>query len=202
MLCRRATPFTVWPSTNVSATSTRFSSSLQRRRAWPRIISTPPPHRFPPEIIQQAIWLYMTSFAFILGVYPLVVAQGAVEISRHGVGTPVFAGMIAASGIGLFVIPMLYVTFQSLREPAPAQSRPSTRLISAKSDGSAGPSGLEFQRHLCVAVLSIVQLHDGSKVQSRGPPSVALAQGPSAHSAHILHFYRRAVSQVLFLASN
>ena len=40
----------------------------------------------------------------------------AAKISRHGVGTPVFAGMIAASGIGLFVIPMLYVTFQSLRE--------------------------------------------------------------------------------------
>ena len=58
----------------------------------------------------------MTSFAFILGVYPLVIAQGAAEISRHDVGTPVFAGMIAASAIGLFVIPMLYVTFQSLRE--------------------------------------------------------------------------------------
>jgi multidrug efflux pump subunit AcrB len=58
----------------------------------------------------------MTSFAFIFGVYPLVVAQGAAEISRHNVGTPVFAGMIAASGIGLFVIPMLYVTFQSLRD--------------------------------------------------------------------------------------
>ncbi len=58
----------------------------------------------------------MTSFAFIFGVYPLVVAQGAAEISRHDVGTPVFAGMIASSGIGLFVIPMLYVTFQSLRE--------------------------------------------------------------------------------------
>jgi hydrophobe/amphiphile efflux-1 (HAE1) family protein len=65
----------------------------------------------------------MTSFAFILGVYPLVVAQGAAEISRHGVGTPVFAGMIAASGIGLFVIPMLYVTFQSLRERAAEQFR-------------------------------------------------------------------------------
>jgi len=60
----------------------------------------------------------MTSFAFILGVYPLVVAQGAAELSRHAVGTPVFTGMIAASGIGLFVIPMLYVTFQSLREHA------------------------------------------------------------------------------------
>jgi hydrophobe/amphiphile efflux-1 (HAE1) family protein len=58
----------------------------------------------------------MTSFAFIFGVYPLVVAQGAAEISRHGVGTPVFAGMIAASAVGIFVIPMLYVVSQSLRE--------------------------------------------------------------------------------------
>src|SRR5215472_344772 len=65
----------------------------------------------------------MTSFAFILGVYPLVVAQGAAEISRHSVGTPVFAGMIAASAIGLFVIPMLYVVFQSIRERSGARFR-------------------------------------------------------------------------------
>jgi multidrug efflux pump subunit AcrB len=65
----------------------------------------------------------MTSFAFILGVYPLVVAQGAAEISRHDVGTPVFAGMIAASSIGIFVIPMLYVTFQTLRERSSARFR-------------------------------------------------------------------------------
>jgi multidrug efflux pump subunit AcrB len=58
----------------------------------------------------------MTSFAFILGVYPLVVAEGAAQLSRHAIGTPVFAGMIAASAIGLFVIPMLYVTFQTIRE--------------------------------------------------------------------------------------
>jgi hydrophobe/amphiphile efflux-1 (HAE1) family protein len=58
----------------------------------------------------------MTSFAFIFGVYPLVTAQGAAEVSRRDVGTPVFAGMIAASAIGLLVIPMLYVTFQGLRE--------------------------------------------------------------------------------------
>lgn len=65
----------------------------------------------------------MTSFAFILGVYPLVVARGAAQISRHSVGTPVFTGMIAASAIGLFVIPMLYVTFQSLREHSGARFR-------------------------------------------------------------------------------
>jgi multidrug efflux pump subunit AcrB len=65
----------------------------------------------------------MTSFAFILGVYPLVVAQGAAEISRHDVGTPVFVGMIVGVAIGLFVIPMLYVTFQSLRERSSARFR-------------------------------------------------------------------------------
>jgi hydrophobic/amphiphilic exporter-1 (mainly G- bacteria), HAE1 family len=68
----------------------------------------------------------MTSFAFILGVLPLVVAHGAAEISRHDVGTPVFTGMIAASGIGLFVIPMLYVTFQSIREWTSARFRKRT----------------------------------------------------------------------------
>jgi hydrophobe/amphiphile efflux-1 (HAE1) family protein len=71
----------------------------------------------------------MTSFAFILGVYPLVVAQGAAEISRHDVGTPVFAGMIAASGVGIFVIPMLYVTFQNLRERSGAWLAASYRLV-------------------------------------------------------------------------
>jgi hydrophobe/amphiphile efflux-1 (HAE1) family protein len=58
----------------------------------------------------------MTSFAFILGLVPLVIAQGAAEVSRRDVGTPVFAGMIASSTIGIFLIPMLYVTFQTGRE--------------------------------------------------------------------------------------
>ena len=76
----------------------------------------------------------MTSFAFILGVYPLVVAHGAAQTSRHDVGTPVFAGMIAASAVGIFVIPMLYVTFQSLRERSSARFR---RDAAAPSDHSA-----------------------------------------------------------------
>ena len=60
----------------------------------------------------------MTSIAFVLGLLPLVTAQGAAMLSRRSVGMPVFAGMIAASAIGIFIIPMLYVTFQSLREAA------------------------------------------------------------------------------------
>jgi hydrophobe/amphiphile efflux-1 (HAE1) family protein len=58
----------------------------------------------------------MTSIAFILGLAPLVVAHGAAQISRRGVGTSVFAGMIGASTLGIFLIPMLYVVFQRMRE--------------------------------------------------------------------------------------
>ena len=58
----------------------------------------------------------MTSFAFILGLLPLVIAHGAGALTRQAVGTPVFGGMIAASVFGIFAIPLLYVTAQRLRE--------------------------------------------------------------------------------------
>ncbi len=58
----------------------------------------------------------MTSIAFIAGLVPLVWAQGAAMLSRRAVGTAVFAGMIFASSIGVFLIPMLYATFQTMRE--------------------------------------------------------------------------------------
>jgi hydrophobe/amphiphile efflux-1 (HAE1) family protein len=58
----------------------------------------------------------MTSIAFILGLLPLVTAKGAAMLSRRGVGTAVFSGMIGASAIGIFLIPMLYVVFQTMRE--------------------------------------------------------------------------------------
>jgi multidrug efflux pump subunit AcrB len=58
----------------------------------------------------------MTSFAFIAGLIPLVIATGAGMLSRRGVGTAVFGGMIAAACLGIFMIPVLYVSFQSLRE--------------------------------------------------------------------------------------
>ncbi|MDO9710915.1 efflux RND transporter permease subunit [Paracraurococcus lichenis] len=58
----------------------------------------------------------MTSIAFCLGLLPLVTATGAAMLSRRAVGTPVFGGMLAASLVGIFMIPMLYVTFQWTRE--------------------------------------------------------------------------------------
>jgi hydrophobe/amphiphile efflux-1 (HAE1) family protein len=58
----------------------------------------------------------MTSIAFILGLVPLVWASGASQIARHNVSTPVFVGMIAATSAGLFLIPMLYMFWERLRE--------------------------------------------------------------------------------------
>ncbi len=58
----------------------------------------------------------MTSFAFILGLIPLLLASGPGEASQRAVGTAVFGGMLAAALLGVFVIPMLYVVFQRLRE--------------------------------------------------------------------------------------
>jgi multidrug efflux pump subunit AcrB len=80
----------------------------------------------------------MTSIAFIFGLIPLVWASGAAMLSRRAVGTAVFAGMIVASSIGVFLIPMLYVVFQTLREKVkerfsrrPARAEP----VKAHADG-------------------------------------------------------------------
>jgi hydrophobe/amphiphile efflux-1 (HAE1) family protein len=66
----------------------------------------------------------MTSFAFILGLLPLVIATGASQLARRNVGTPVFGGMILASFVGIFAIPPLYVMFQAIRERLRPSSRP------------------------------------------------------------------------------
>ncbi len=58
--------------------------------------------------------ILMTSFAFILGVVPLMTAAGAGAASRHALGTSVFGGMLMATICGVLVVPSLYVAFQKL----------------------------------------------------------------------------------------
>jgi multidrug efflux pump len=60
--------------------------------------------------------ILMTSFAFILGVSPLVVAGGAGAVSRHSIGTTVFAGMLLATTIGIFFIPLFFRVIRGLAE--------------------------------------------------------------------------------------
>ena len=69
----------------------------------------------------------MTSIAFIFGLVPLVWANGAAMLSRRAVGTAVFAGMIVASSIGVFLIPMLYAVFQTMRETVKRRFAPISR---------------------------------------------------------------------------
>ena len=76
----------------------------------------------------------LTSIAFIFGLLPLVVATGAAQITRRSLGTPVFAGMIFASGIGIFVIPLLYVTFETLRMRVSRPARERQKEIAVTGD--------------------------------------------------------------------
>ena len=58
--------------------------------------------------------ILMTSFAFILGVLPLVVATGAGQAARHAVGTSVFGGMLVSTLLNVVFIPVLYVIVRSI----------------------------------------------------------------------------------------
>jgi multidrug efflux pump subunit AcrB len=66
--------------------------------------------------------ILMTSFAFILGVTPLLIATGAGGASRRSLGTAVFGGMNAATLLAIFIVPVLFVVIQRmvLRKPKPA----------------------------------------------------------------------------------
>jgi hydrophobe/amphiphile efflux-1 (HAE1) family protein len=68
--------------------------------------------------------ILMTSFAFILGSLPLVVASGAGAASRHSIGTTVVGGMLAVTVLGVLLVPAFYVAVERLaewrRRPDPA----------------------------------------------------------------------------------
>jgi multidrug efflux pump len=63
--------------------------------------------------------ILMTSFAFILGVFPLVIAHGAGAEMRSTLGTAVFAGMIGVTFFGLFLTPVFYFVIRRLVERKP-----------------------------------------------------------------------------------
>jgi HAE1 family hydrophobic/amphiphilic exporter-1 len=60
--------------------------------------------------------ILMTSFAFILGVFPLVIAEGSGANARHSLGTTVFGGMLVSTAANLFFVPALYAIVEALRE--------------------------------------------------------------------------------------
>ena len=56
----------------------------------------------------------MTSFAFILGVLPLVFATGAGAVARNTIGITVLGGMLASTIISIFIVPVLFILFTKL----------------------------------------------------------------------------------------
>ena len=58
----------------------------------------------------------MTAMTFILGVFPMVVAKGAGAASQIAIGTAVFWGMIAATGVGIIFIPAYFALFETIKE--------------------------------------------------------------------------------------
>ncbi len=59
--------------------------------------------------------IIMTSLAFILGVFPLVIAAGAGAASRHSIGTGVFGGMLAATFLAIFFVPLFFVMIGKIK---------------------------------------------------------------------------------------
>jgi len=93
--------------------------------------------------------ILMTSFAFILGVWPLVHAEGAGAASRQALGTAVFGGMITSTLLAVFFTPVFFVTFQWLselwRKPAATEAEPAVRPavgVPAESDGVPAADGV------------------------------------------------------------
>ena len=73
--------------------------------------------------------ILMTSFAFILGLVPLMIASGAGAVGNRSIGTGAVGGMLIGTLFGVFVIPVLFIIFQSLQErisgaPQPAEVVP------------------------------------------------------------------------------
>jgi multidrug efflux pump len=65
--------------------------------------------------------IIMTSFAFILGVLPLVIAEGAGAEMRRSLGTAVFWGMLGVTLFGIFLTPVFYYAIQWFAKDAPAK---------------------------------------------------------------------------------
>ncbi len=69
--------------------------------------------------------ILMTSFAFIFGLIPLMLATGAGALSNRSIGTAAVGGMLIGTVFGIFVIPILFIVFQALHEKISGVKTPS-----------------------------------------------------------------------------
>ena len=77
----------------------------------------------------------MTSLSFILGAMPLVLATGAGAAARHSIGTGIIGGMVGATTLALFFVPLFYFIITSIKErvskKTPNASKEPSQLVPA-----------------------------------------------------------------------
>jgi len=80
----------------------------------------------------------MTSLAFIFGIMPLMVSAGAGAAGNRSIGTGAVGGMLIGTILGVFVIPTLFIIFQSLQEKI--SSKPMPAAHNAGNESSSNQS--------------------------------------------------------------
>jgi hypothetical protein len=83
----------------------------------------------------------MTSFAFIFGTVPLAIALGAGAGGRQALGTAVVFGMLVATLVGVFFIPVFYVLLQRISERQWPFRHPDEAAIAAARAGAGATQG-------------------------------------------------------------
>ena len=85
----------------------------------------------------------MTSFAFIFGLLPLWTAEGAGGLSRRQMGTTVISGMVAATAIAIFIIPMLFALVERWSGAEKKRTAGGTETLPGSPGGATAPAGRE-----------------------------------------------------------
>jgi hydrophobic/amphiphilic exporter-1 (mainly G- bacteria), HAE1 family len=84
--------------------------------------------------------ILMTSFAFIFGCLPLWFASGSGAVARRVLGSTVIGGMIAASGIAIFLIPVTFYVIERLFAGRPSSNEPQAKLSASKTPTPPQPA--------------------------------------------------------------
>jgi multidrug efflux pump len=97
--------------------------------------------------------IIMTSFAFILGVVPLIISEGAGAEMRRTLGTAVFSGMLGVTLFGIFLTPVFYYVIQWFGDKSMAapglgdKDADSDGYFKPHDDGMADEDGHGFREH-------------------------------------------------------
>jgi multidrug efflux pump len=98
--------------------------------------------------------IMMTSFAFILGVLPLVISEGAGAEMRRTLGTAVFSGMLGVTFFGIFLTPVFFYVIQwaADRSEAARAEPPPAATASNGPESSHGPNGAMAHDHVAAKI--------------------------------------------------